>query len=95
LDDKEWEGPVDYWLVTTSEDNQPGINGTNVEREGKGSVYNAIDVPSVDKFIKNIVKTGGKVVTERRAVPGVDYMAYCTDTEGSIFGTMQENPPAH
>jgi len=25
---KKLEGPVDYWLVTTSEDNQPGINGT-------------------------------------------------------------------
>jgi hypothetical protein len=22
-----WEGPVDYWLVTTGEDKVPGING--------------------------------------------------------------------
>ena len=81
---KKWEGPVDYWLATTSEDNQPGINGTSIERESKGSVYNTIDVPSVNKFIKNIVKAGGKVVTERRAVPREGYMVYCTDTEGTF-----------
>jgi predicted enzyme related to lactoylglutathione lyase len=92
---KKWEGPVDYWLVTTGEDNQPGINGAIMEREGKGSVYNTIDVPSVDEFIKNIVEADGKVITEKRAVPGVGYMAYCADTEGNVFGIMQEDPSAH
>jgi predicted enzyme related to lactoylglutathione lyase len=50
-----------------------------MEWKSKGSVYNTKDVPSVDKFIKNIAKIGGKTITERRAVPGVGYMAYCKD----------------
>ena len=24
---EKWEGPVDYWLITTGEENEPGING--------------------------------------------------------------------
>ena len=24
-----WEGPEDYWLVTTGADNEPGINGAS------------------------------------------------------------------
>ena len=24
---EKWEGPIDYWLITTGEENEPGING--------------------------------------------------------------------
>jgi uncharacterized protein len=24
---QKWEGPVDYWLISTGEDSEPGING--------------------------------------------------------------------
>lgn len=29
---EKWEGPVDYWLVTTGKENEPGINGAIMER---------------------------------------------------------------
>jgi predicted enzyme related to lactoylglutathione lyase len=91
---KKWEGPADYWLVTTGEDKQPGINGAIMHRMGKGTIYNTIDVPSVDKFLKKIVEAGGKAVQKKTAVPGVGYMAYCADTEGNIFGIMEEDTSA-
>ena len=90
-----WKGPSDYWLVTTGEDTQPGINGAIMHRTNKGTTYNTIDVPSVDEFIQKIVKAGGKVVTKKTTVPGVGYMAYCKDTEGNVFGIMQADPSAH
>lgn len=90
-----WKGPADYWLVTTGEDTQPGINGAIMHRTNKGTTYNTIDVPSVDEFIQKIVKAGGKVVTKKTTVPGVGYMAYCKDTEGNVFGIMQADPSAH
>jgi predicted enzyme related to lactoylglutathione lyase len=91
---RKWKGPADYWLVATGEDKQPGINGAIMPRTKKGSVWNTIDVPSVDDFIKRIIKTGGKVVQKKTAVPGVGHMAYCADTEGNIFGIMQADEKA-
>lgn len=89
-----WEGPVDYWLVTTGEDKQPGINGAIMHRANKGTTWNTIDVPFVDEFTKKIEKAGGKIVQKKTTVPGVGYMAYCADTEGNIFGIMQSDEKA-
>ncbi len=92
---KKWEGPMDYWLVMTGPDDQPGINGGIMKREDpQASTYNTVDVPSVDEFSKKITQHGGKVVVPKMAVPGVGYMAYCADTEGNVFGIMQEDPTA-
>jgi len=84
-----WKGPVDYWLATTGENKQPGINGAIMHRVKRGTIWNTIDVPSVDEFLKKIVKAGGKVVQKKTTVPGVGYMAYGKDTEGNVFGIMQ------
>jgi hypothetical protein len=29
-----WDGPADYWLITTGPDSEPGINGAIVQRQG-------------------------------------------------------------
>jgi len=86
---KKWEGPTDYWLVTTGDEKQPGIDGAIMERMKKATTINTIDVPSVDEFIKKIEKARGKPVSEKTVIPGVGYFAYCKDTEGNIFGIMQ------
>jgi len=91
---QKWQGPVDYWLVTTGEKKQPGIDGAIMHRMKKDTTINTIDVPSVDEYLKKIVKEGGKVAQKKTAIPGVGYMAYCVDTEGNLFGIMQEDPKA-
>ena len=48
---EKWNGPQDYWLITTGEEDQPGINGGLMKRmDPQASTYNSIDVPSVDEF---------------------------------------------
>lgn len=89
-----WEEPVDYWLVTTGEEKQLGINGAIMQRTKKGSTWNTVDVPSVDEFLGKIVRAGGKVVQKKTTVPGVGYTAYCKDTEGNVFGIMQADENA-
>jgi hypothetical protein len=37
---------------------------------------------------------GGKVVLPTMPIPGVGWLAYCSDTEGNIFGMMQADPKA-
>jgi predicted enzyme related to lactoylglutathione lyase len=92
---KKWEGPVDYWLVTTGEQGQPGIDGGIMRRmDPHAGTYNTVDVPSVDEYTAKIKEMGGEVIMGKRSVPGVGWMAYCTDTEGNVFGLMEQDPSA-
>jgi len=95
-----WEGPEDYWLVTTGPDNEPGINGAILRRHGQvnGDAVIAyictIDVPSVDDVTAKITAHGGTIALPKMAVPQVGWLAYCKDTEGNIFGILQSDPSA-
>ena len=86
-----WDGPVDYWLTTTGDENEPGINGAIKHRvDPKQGTINTIDVPSVDDFIEKVTAAGGEVVMPKMEIPGVGFHAYCQDTEGNIFGIMED-----
>ncbi|MDH5744717.1 MAG: VOC family protein, partial [Candidatus Aminicenantes bacterium] len=63
---EKWEGPMDYWLVTTGPDDKPGING-GIGRRGSPNeaTINTIDVPSIDNFMDRITEAGGKVVAPK------------------------------
>lgn len=87
-------GSMDYWLAATGPDGQPGINGAIMTREVQKTTVNTIDVPSVDEFAKKIVDAGGKVIRPKTAIPGVGWFAYCLDTEGNVFGIMENDPKA-
>ncbi|MFL5802628.1 MAG: VOC family protein [Roseiflexaceae bacterium] len=90
-----WDGPQDYWLITTGEAGTPGIDGAIMRRmEGGAPVVNTIDVPSVDQFVAKIIANGGALALPKMAIPGVGYVAYCIDTEGTTFGLMQRDPTA-
>ncbi len=85
-----WNGPMEYWMVKTGDDKQPGINGGLAKRmPGQIGMTNTIDVPSVDEFAKKIQSQGGKVIVPKMAIPGVGYFAQCLDTEGNKFGIIQ------
>ena len=90
-----WEGPVDYWLITTGAEGEPGIDGAlTVRGEGVSTVVNTISVDDLDKALKKVEKAGGKAITPRMTSPGIGHMAYCVDTEGTQFGLMQSDPSA-
>ncbi|MBI3961306.1 MAG: VOC family protein [Deinococcus sp.] len=92
---EKWEGPEDYWLVTTGLKDQPGIDGGLMRhKDGTPRCINTIAVSSVDEYCKRVTKSGGKVVVPKMAIPGVGYQAYCEDTEGNLFGIHQQDPKA-
>jgi len=92
---QKWGGPTEYWLVTTGEDGQPGINGGLMKRPHPGaSTVNTIGVASVDDAVATVTKNGGKVVMPKTVIPTIGWFAYCTDTEGNTFGVMQSDPNA-
>jgi predicted enzyme related to lactoylglutathione lyase len=90
-----WDGPMPYWLVDTGPSEEPGINGGLFVRRGPMTGHvNTVGVPSVDEFVEKIKAAGGECVLEKMAIPGVGWLAYCKDTEGSIFGLHQHDPSA-
>lgn len=90
-------GPVDYRLLTTGPDGEPGINGAILKREGDepedGQAVNAyvctISVASIEETERAVAAAGGRQVVERMEVPGVGHLSYFKDTEGNIFGALQ------
>jgi predicted enzyme related to lactoylglutathione lyase len=92
---KKWEGPVEYYLISTGKETEPGIDGGLSRRtEFEPSTVNTIDVPSVDEFIKKVEANGGKIIRPKKAVMGVGYMAYFQDPEGNVFGMMESDESA-
>lgn len=88
---EKWSGPMDYWLINTGGDNQPGSSGGLRRREGgtPANTVNTIDVPSVDEYSTKVGRSGGKVIAPKMAIAGVGYLVMCQDTEGTAFGIIQ------
>ena len=92
---EKWDGPVDYWLLTTGDPSEPGIDGAvALKSEGYEQTINTVDVDSVDDVSAKVIANGGEVIRQKQPVPGVGWLAYCKDTEGNIFGLMQSDPEA-
>jgi predicted enzyme related to lactoylglutathione lyase len=89
-----WGGPQDYWLVTTGEAPEPGINGGIFRRKGPVGHVNTVGVENVDATAKQVEEAGGKVVVPKMAIPGIGWLVYCQDTEGSVFGIMHNDSAA-
>ena len=97
---QKWDGPMEYWMVITGPDSEPGINGGLLKRQGTidGQAVIAyvctVYVPNVDSSVSTALKNGGTLAVPKMAVPGVGWLAYCKDTEGNIFGMMQADESA-
>jgi len=86
---KKWDGPTDYWIVTTGT-KEPGINGGLSKRiPGQMGITNTITITSIDKFSKKIIEKGGQMIIPKMAILKVGWFAQCMDTEGNMFGIIQ------
>ncbi len=90
-----WEGPVEYWLVTTGDEGVPGINGGLMVNSGefKGTI-NTIEVEDIDAAIAKVLDCGGEIALEKDVIPGVGYQAYFKDNSGILVGLHQADPNA-
>lgn len=88
-------GPLDYWLISTGEKNELGIDGGIAQREADWQrITMFVDVESVDASATRIEKAGGRVVQPRAIIPGVGYVVACEDTEGNTFAIIQQDETA-
>ena len=94
----QWAGQP-YWLIKTGPAEERGIDGGLVPRRGDrpqlGQAVNAYVctamVTSLDETIAAIASHGGTIALPKMPVPGVGWLAYFHDTEGNIFGAMQQD----
>ena len=97
-----WGPPDTYWLVTTGEQGQPGIDGGLVPRRGEspvdGQPVNAfvctVDVASSAESLAKALSLGGTEAMPVTPIPGVGWLCYAKDPDGTIFGMMQNDPSA-
>lgn len=90
-----WDNPsMDYWLITTGE-NDPGINGgMGLQQDESMPNMNTIDVESIDKTIEAVKTNGGTIIAEKGPIPTVGWFAVFKDSDGNMFGLMEEDEKA-
>lgn len=89
-------GPMEYWLIATGPDNEPGING-GLTRPRKGQdpgTINTVAVQSLDQTIKKIEQRGGKICVQKMEIPKVGWLAYAEDPSGNVFGIIEPHKKA-
>lgn len=86
-----WEGgDAEYWLATTGDDQEMGINGAIMPMQKDiPQMVNTIGVEDIDKAAKAIEKNGGKIIQPKMQVGNMGHVAYFIDTEGVMMGIFQ------
>ena len=91
-----WENsPVDYRLISTGPEDEPGINGALISRAGasdsQGGVgyVNTIQAEDLPQTEQRIEAAGGERIVAPALIPGVGTVAYFKDSEGNIFAALQ------
>ena len=96
-------GEQKYWLISTGDKSQPGIDGGLLPRPTPASPENmaavncyvcTIDVPNIDTYVDKALKNGATIALPKMPIPTVGWLAYCKDTEGNIFGMIQMDAEA-
>jgi uncharacterized protein len=89
---------MDYTMVGTGPvdekgmPKEPGYIGGGIGKRGSPLEHPVVTivVDDVSAAIKKVEKNGGKIVQEKREIPGnMGWTAYFKDTEGNIVGLYQ------
>ncbi len=88
-----YEGPTEYWLVTTGAASEPGIDGGlgGAANEFHATV-NTVDVDDIDATLKKVLANGGKVIAPKDVIPNMGYLAYVQEPGGAVVGLFQAIP---
>ena len=97
---EKWPGlseGMEYWLISTvDEKGNKVLGGGMMKRQSpqQQGITNYFDVKSVQEYSAKVEKLGGKVISPKMPVPGMGYIATCTDTENNGFGIFEADVTA-
>ena len=87
---QKWANPdSDYWLISTGDDEAPGINGGLTTGKPVSAVVKTIGVADLDATLDRIEENGGRVIRPRVSRPGMGWYASFEDPVGNQFGLLQ------
>ncbi|MFA9431300.1 VOC family protein [Egicoccus sp. AB-alg2] len=88
-------GDQPYWLATTGEETEPGIDGALTGRSELASApIVVIGVEDLDATVGDAVGHGAEQVQEKLPVPGMGWTAYLRDPEGNVVALWQSDEDA-
>jgi len=91
---EKWDGPYDYYMITTGAPGEPGIDGGLSPSTGETLETNlTLGVLSLEEAMTTVTAAGGTIAGDIQTIPGVGRMVTCKDTEGNSFGLMEEPKP--
>ena len=88
---------MEYWLISTVDDKgSKALGGGMMKRQSpqQQGITNYFDVKSVQEYSAKVEKLGGKVISPKQSLPGISYIAVCTDTENNTFGIFESDQTA-
>ena len=88
---------MEYWIISTVDDKgNKALGGGMMKRQlpQQQGITNYFDVKSVQEYSARVEKMGGKVISTKQSLPGVGYIAICTDTENNTFGIFEADQTA-
>lgn len=106
---KEFYSSLFGWQIEKDQKNVPDSPASNYYMIGNGENYLGgmikranpnqkttvyISVESLDESMKHVDMLGGKVLTEKKVVPGWGYFAICEDTEKNTFALWEHHKEA-
>jgi len=83
---------MEYWLLSTVDDKgNKAVGGGMMKRQSpqQQGITNYFDLKSVQEYSSKVKQLGGKVISPKQSLPGVGYIAVCTDTENNTFGIFE------
>jgi predicted enzyme related to lactoylglutathione lyase len=89
-------GAIEYWLVITGDEGEPGINGGITRpREGQSpGTINTVAVASLSQTLDKIEKRGGKICVPKMSIPKIGWLAYAEDPAGNVLGVIEPDTNA-
>jgi uncharacterized protein len=95
-------GPPKFYMIETAAPGEPpaplqgSLQGRRelVAGQRMTGFECTISVPSIDATEKAVVAAGGKIIMQKSVIVGVGTLMFFQDTEGNVFGAMQEDAHA-
>ncbi len=97
---EKFDMPYEYYRIQAGTANEPGIDGGIAAvkdaplSEGRPLTQITVPITSLSETLARVVASGGSIVEERVAIPGVGWYATCAEPGGLKFGLIEADPTA-
>ena len=92
--------PYEYYRIQAGAHNEQGIDGGIGALKdapvagGRPMTQMTVPVPDLEQSIATVLASGGRVVEQKLAIPGIGWYATCAEPGGLRFGMIQADPRA-